>query len=98
MRLEITATTLHIKGQQQIILVMREQRRQRFHQDQADTERTMRGGLLEWRNILNLFKETERDNQLLLSAVTVSTASTAKAWPRSSIRQARECWVGNRPT
>lgn len=69
MRLEITATTLHIKGQQQIILVMREQRRQRFHQDQADTERTMRGGLLEWRNILNLFKETERDNQLLLSAV-----------------------------
>lgn len=69
MRLEITATTLHIKGQQQIILVMREQRRQKYHQDQADTERTMRGGLIEWRNILNLFKETERDNQLLLSAV-----------------------------
>lgn len=69
MRLEITATTLHIKGQQQIILVMREQRRQKYHQDQADTERTMRGGLIEWRNILNLFKESERDNQLLLSAV-----------------------------
>lgn len=69
MKLEVTATTLHIKGQQQIILVLREQRRQRFHQDQADTERTMRGGLIEWRNILNLFKETERDNQLLLSAV-----------------------------
>jgi PAS domain S-box-containing protein len=29
----------------------------------------MRGGLLEWRNILNLFQETERDNHLLLSAV-----------------------------
>ncbi|WP_336848199.1 sigma 54-interacting transcriptional regulator [Pseudomonas juntendi] len=69
MQLEITATSLHIKGQQQIILVLRERRRQRFHQDQADTERTMRGGLIEWRNILNLFKETERDNQLLLSAV-----------------------------
>ncbi|MBF8668242.1 sigma 54-interacting transcriptional regulator [Pseudomonas putida] len=68
-RLEITATTLHIKGQLQLILVMREQRRQRFQQDQADTQRTMRGGLIEWRNILNLFKETERDNQLLLSAV-----------------------------
>ncbi|WHL27266.1 PAS domain-containing protein [Pseudomonas juntendi] len=44
MQLEITATSLHIKGQQQIILVLRERRRQRFHQDQADTERTMRGG------------------------------------------------------
>jgi len=69
LQLEITATTLSIKGQLQIILVLREQSRQRYHQDQADTERTMRGGLIEWRTILNLFKETERDNQLLLSAV-----------------------------
>lgn len=67
--LDITATTLSIKGQLQIILVLREQSEKRYKQDQSETERTMRGGLIEWRNILNLFKETERDNQLLLSAV-----------------------------
>ncbi len=69
LQLEITATSLYLKGRQQLILVLREQRRQRYQLDQADTARTMRGGLIEWRNILNLFKETERDNQLLLSAV-----------------------------
>ncbi|GAB7531450.1 sigma 54-interacting transcriptional regulator [Pseudomonas sp. 3A(2025)] len=69
MELEITATALSIKGQLQIIVVLREQSQQRYQRDQSETERTMRGGLIEWRTILNLFKETERDNQLLLSAV-----------------------------
>ncbi|NWA04636.1 sigma 54-interacting transcriptional regulator [Pseudomonas gingeri] len=68
-QLEISATVLQVKGQPQLILVLREQSRQRYHRDQADTERTMRGGLIEWRNIMNLFQETERDKQLLLSSV-----------------------------
>ncbi|WP_042936679.1 sigma 54-interacting transcriptional regulator, partial [Pseudomonas gingeri] len=67
--LEVSATVLQVKGQPQLILVLREQSRQRYHRDQADTERTMRGGLIEWRNIMNLFQETERDKQLLLSSV-----------------------------
>jgi PAS domain S-box-containing protein len=67
--LEISATTLSIKGQLQIILVLHERSEKQYQRDQADTARTMRGGLLEWRNILNLFQESERDNQLLLSAV-----------------------------
>ncbi|MPQ70505.1 MULTISPECIES: sigma 54-interacting transcriptional regulator [Pseudomonas] len=67
--LEISATQLLVKGQPQLILVLHEQSRQRYHRDQAETERTMRGGLLEWRNIMNLFQETERDKQLLLSSV-----------------------------
>lgn len=67
--LEISATTLQIKGAQQLILVMRELSHEKYQRDQAHTERTMRGGLIEWRNILNLFQETERDNQLLLSSV-----------------------------
>lgn len=66
---EISATTLKLKGVIYLILVLRERSKQRYHLDQAQTERTMRAGLLEWRNILNLFQETERDNQLLLSAV-----------------------------
>lgn len=66
---EISAAALKLKGVVYLILVLRERSAQRYHIDQAQTERTMRGGLLEWRNILNLFKETERDNQLLLSAV-----------------------------
>lgn len=69
LQLEISATTLGIKGRQQMILVLREQSSERYQRDQAHTERTMRGGLVEWRNILNLFQESERDNQLLLSAV-----------------------------
>lgn len=67
--LEISATTLQIKGEQQLILVMRELSHEKYQRDQAHTERTMRGGLIEWRNILNLFQESERDNQLLLSSV-----------------------------
>jgi len=67
--LEISATSLNIRGQLHMILVLREQQRERYQRDQSDTERTLRGGLVEWRNILNLFQETERDNQLLLSAV-----------------------------
>jgi PAS domain S-box-containing protein len=67
--LELSATILLVKGSPQLILVMREASHQKYQRDQAHTERTMRGGLLEWRNILNLFQETERDNQLLLSAV-----------------------------
>lgn len=66
---EISATTLHLKGSAHLILVLRRSSDERYKRDQAVTERTMRGGLIEWRNILNLFKETERDNQLLLSAV-----------------------------
>lgn len=67
--LTISATTLQIKGQQQLILVLRELSHEQYQRDQAHTERTMRGGLIEWRNILNLFQESERDNQLLLSSV-----------------------------
>ncbi|MCQ4325566.1 Fis family transcriptional regulator [Stutzerimonas stutzeri] len=67
--LEISATTLRLRGVLYLILVLRERSEQRYLLDQAQTERTMRGGLLEWRNILNLFQETERDNHLLLSAV-----------------------------
>ncbi len=66
---EVSATCLRLKGTQYLILVLRERSAQRYFLDQAQTERTMRGGLIEWRNILNLFQETERDNQLLLSAV-----------------------------
>ena len=67
--LDISATVLQIKGSPQLILVLREASAQKYQQDQAHTERTMRGGLIEWRNILNLFQESERDNQLLLSSV-----------------------------
>lgn len=67
--LEICATTLQIKGVQHLILVLREHSQEKYQRDQAHTERTMRGGLIEWRNILNLFQENERDNQLLLSSV-----------------------------
>ncbi|MEE3913763.1 sigma 54-interacting transcriptional regulator [Pseudomonas viridiflava] len=67
--LALSATILQVKGSPQLILVMREVSQEKYQRDQAHTERTMRGGLIEWRNILNLFQESERDNQLLLSAV-----------------------------
>ena len=67
--LELSATILQVRGSPQLILVMREVSHEKYQRDQAHTERTMRGGLIEWRNILNLFQESERDNQLLLSSV-----------------------------
>lgn len=66
---EVSAAALKLKGVVYLVLVLRERSTQRYQLDQAQTERAMRGGLLEWRNILNLFKEVDHNNQLLLSAV-----------------------------
>jgi PAS domain S-box-containing protein len=67
--LELSASTLKLKGVIYLILVLRERDEERYRQSQANVERTMRGGLIEWQNILTLFQESERENQLLLSAV-----------------------------
>jgi PAS domain S-box-containing protein len=67
--LELSASTLKLKGVVYLILVLRERDEERYRQNQANVERTMRGGLIEWQNILTLFQESERENQLLLSAV-----------------------------
>ncbi|OJH33513.1 sigma 54-interacting transcriptional regulator [Cystobacter ferrugineus] len=66
---EISATHLPFKGRPLLVLTLRDPRRERIHQDKSRTEQVMRGGLIEWRNILELFQENERGNQLLLSAV-----------------------------
>ncbi|MFT6466679.1 sigma 54-interacting transcriptional regulator [Halopseudomonas sp.] len=67
--LELSASTLKLKGVIYLILVLRERDEERYRQSQANVERTMRGGLIEWQNILTLFQESERENKLLLSAV-----------------------------
>ena len=68
-KVEISATYLQLKGTPHLILVIRDRSRERYQHDKSQTERAMRAGLLEWHNILNLFQDTERDNQLLLAAV-----------------------------
>ncbi|WP_454866987.1 hypothetical protein [Pseudomonas lini] len=40
---------------------MRELSHEKYQRDQAYTERTMRGGLIEWRNTLKLLQETEQN-------------------------------------
>ena len=67
--LEMSASTLKLKGVVYLILVLRGRDEEHYRQNQANVERTMRGGLIEWQNILSLFEESERENQLLLSAV-----------------------------
>ncbi|MBL4835683.1 MAG: sigma 54-interacting transcriptional regulator [Pseudomonas sp.] len=67
--LELSASTLKLKGVVYLILVLRERDEERYRLNQANVERTMRGGLIEWQNILTLFQQNERENQLLLSAV-----------------------------
>ncbi|MEH6564801.1 MAG: sigma 54-interacting transcriptional regulator [Halopseudomonas sp.] len=67
--LELSASTLKLKGVVYLILVLRERDEERYRHSQASVARTMRGGLIEWQNILTLFQESERENQLLLSAV-----------------------------
>ncbi|ATB34765.1 formate hydrogenlyase transcriptional activator [Cystobacter fuscus] len=66
---EISATHLPFKGRPHLVLTLREHRGERGHQDKSRTEQTLRGGLIEWRDVLELFQENERGNQLLLSAV-----------------------------
>ncbi len=66
---ELSANTMQVGRQQYALWVLREKREQRFYQDRGQTDRVMQGGLVEWRNILNLFKDNERANQLLLSSV-----------------------------
>nr|WP_178101044.1 sigma 54-interacting transcriptional regulator [Pseudomonas sp. OIL-1] len=67
--LELSASTLKLKGVMYLILVVRKRDEERYRQSQASVERTMRAGLIEWQNILTLFQENERENQQLLSAV-----------------------------
>ncbi|EPX64285.1 transcriptional regulatory protein [Cystobacter fuscus DSM 2262] len=66
---ELSATHLRYEGRSLLVLTLRDPRRERFPQDEPRTEQAPRGGLIEWRDVLKLFQENERGNQLLLSAV-----------------------------
>ncbi|WP_395830452.1 sigma 54-interacting transcriptional regulator [Archangium violaceum] len=69
LQVEVSAIPIAFKGRPLLVLTLRGHRRERFHQDNAQTEQAMRGGLIEWRDVFKLFQENERGNQLLLSAV-----------------------------
>ena len=67
--LEISAARTGAADDQQILLLLRDRQWLRTLRERHEANRYHRGGLLEWRRVEELFKDMERENQLILHAV-----------------------------
>ncbi|CAN0591155.1 unnamed protein product, partial [Ectocarpus sp. 12 AP-2014] len=67
--LEISASRVGEAESQELLLLLRDRRQLRTLRERHDANHYHRGGLLEWRRVEELFKDMERENQLILHAV-----------------------------
>lgn len=67
--LEISASRAGEPDEPVMLLLLRDSNRLRVRRERHDANHYHRGGLLEWRRIEELFKDMERENQLILHAV-----------------------------
>jgi len=67
--LEVSAATAGEVEGQQILLLLRDRKLLRTLRERHEVNHYHRGGLLEWRRVAELFKDMERENQLILHAV-----------------------------
>lgn len=67
--LEISAARAGDAQDQQILLLLRDRKLLRSLRERHEVNHYHRGGLLEWRRVAELFKDMERENQLILHAV-----------------------------
>lgn len=67
--LEISSSRVGEAESQDLLLLLRDRRQLRTLRERHDANHYHRGGLLEWRRVEELFKDMERENQLLLHAV-----------------------------
>lgn len=67
--LEISSSRVGEAESQNILLLLRDRRQLRTLRERHDANHYHRGGLLEWRRVEELFKDMERENQLILHAV-----------------------------
>jgi PAS domain S-box-containing protein len=67
--LEISAARVGEAEEQKVLLLLRDWQLLRTLRERHETNHYHRGGLLEWRRVAELFKDIERENQLILHAV-----------------------------
>lgn len=67
--LEISSSRVGEAESQTLLLLLRDRRQLRTLRERHDANHYHRGGLLEWRRVEELFKDMERENQLILHAV-----------------------------
>ncbi|SFN29117.1 sigma 54-interacting transcriptional regulator [Marinobacter pelagius] len=69
LELEISSSRVGEAESQNVLLLLRDRRHLRTLRERHDANHYHRGGLLEWRRVEELFKDMERENQLILHAV-----------------------------
>ncbi len=67
--LEISSSRVGEAESQNVLFLVRDRRQLRTRRERHDANHYHRGGLLEWRRVEELFKDMERENQLILHAV-----------------------------
>lgn len=67
--LEISSSRVGEAESQSLLLLLRDRRQLRTLRERHDANHYHRGGLLEWPRVEELFKDMERENQLILHAV-----------------------------
>jgi len=67
--LEMSAARAGEAEDQQVLFLLRDRQLLRTLRERHEANRYHRGGLLEWRRVEELFKDMERENQLILHAV-----------------------------
>lgn len=67
--LEISAARAGEAEDQQVLFLLRDRQLLRTLRERHEVNHYHRGGLLEWRRVAELFKDMERENQLILHAV-----------------------------
>ncbi len=65
----LTAARTVINREEFIILTIKDLQMERRQQEQDETDRIVRNGLLEWKHLQSLFQQGERDNFLMLTSV-----------------------------
>ncbi len=58
-----------IKNREYLVVAMRDISSDERFRDQAEADRILRGGLLEWKHLQSIFHQDERDNLLMLTSV-----------------------------
>ena len=67
--LEISSSRVGDAASHTVLFLLRDRQHLRALRERHDANHYHRGGLLEWRRVEELFKDMERENQLILHAV-----------------------------
>ncbi len=66
---ELSGARAVIKHQEYLVVAMHDVSTTERSRDQAEADRLVRGGLLEWKHLQSIFQQGERENFLMLTAV-----------------------------